>query len=64
MKSKPQLLNLCQKILWVGATGFGGPLATLNMLKNAFVHNLEWLSEKDFLECMGVCKLFRVTFLR
>ena len=57
MKSKPTLLNLCQKILWVGATGFGGPLVTLNMLKQAFVQDLAWLSEKDFLERMGMCKL-------
>ena len=43
--------------MWVGATGFGGPLVTLNMLKQAFVQELEWLSEKDFLERMGMCKL-------
>jgi len=57
VKSKPQLLSLCQKIFWVGATGFGGPLVTLNMLKQAFVQDLDWLSEKDFLEHMGMCKL-------
>jgi chromate transporter len=57
VKSKPNLLSLCQKILWVGCTGFGGPLVTLNMLKQAFVQDLAWLSEKDFLERMGMCKL-------
>src|SRR4051812_49102284 len=44
-------------MLKVGAFGFGGPLVTLNLMKEAFVHKRAWLSEKEFLERMGMVKL-------
>jgi chromate transporter len=44
-------------MLRIGGTGFGGPLVTINMMKDAFVRKLSWISEKEFLERMGMVKL-------
>ncbi|MEZ4816221.1 MAG: chromate transporter [Bdellovibrionota bacterium] len=41
----------------VGATGFGGPLVTMSLMRDAYVRRRNWLSEKEFLERMGMLKL-------
>ncbi len=41
----------------IGALGFGGPLVTLNLMREAYVKKHQWLSEKEFLERMGMLKL-------
>ena len=44
-------------MLRIGGTGFGGPLVTIHLMKDAFVRKLNWISEKEFLERMGMVKL-------
>ncbi len=51
------ILVFALEILRVGALGFGGPLVTLNLMKEAFVKKLNWISEKEFLERTGMIKL-------
>lgn len=41
----------------IGALGFGGPLVTLNLMREAYVKKHKWLTEKEFLERMGMLKL-------
>ena len=59
MINKPTytLRQLILYFLKLGATGFGGPLVTIHLMKEAFVRKLEWISEREFLERMGKVKL-------
>ncbi len=41
----------------VGALAFGGPAATQGLVYNKAVVQLEWISERDFLDLMGVVHL-------
>lgn len=41
----------------IGAIGFGGPLVTMNLMREAFVKKTRWISDKEFLERMGMVKL-------
>ncbi|MBC6445944.1 chromate efflux transporter [Actinokineospora xionganensis] len=49
------------RVFWafftVGALAFGGPAATQGLVYNKAVTQLKWISERDFLDLMGVVNL-------
>lgn len=53
----PSLFQFCTTMFRIGATGFGGPLVTLNLMREAYVKKHKWMTEKEFLERMGMLKL-------
>lgn len=48
-------------ILWIflkiGATGFGGPIASMALLEQEFVRRRKWITEKNFTEIYTVLKI-------
>lgn len=44
-------------MLRIGATGFGGPLVTMGLMRDSCVKKYNWITEKEFLERMGMVKL-------
>ncbi len=53
---KPSLLELCQTTFYVGAIGYGGP-AILALMKKTFVHQKEWISEKEFMNALSLAQI-------
>jgi len=53
---KPSLLELIKTTLYIGAIGYGGP-AILAQMKKSFVHEKEWISEKEFMESLSLAQI-------
>jgi len=53
---KPTLLDLCKTTLYIGAIGYGGP-AILALMKKTFVHQKEWISEKEFMNALSLAQI-------
>jgi chromate transporter len=54
--SGPTLLELCERALYVGYTGYGGP-AVLAHIKKIFVDEKQWLSERDFMAALSLAQI-------
>jgi chromate transporter len=54
--SGPTLLELCERALYVGYTGYGGP-AVLAHIKKTFVDEKGWLSERDFMAALSLAQI-------
>ncbi|HQJ41499.1 MAG TPA: chromate transporter, partial [Exilispira sp.] len=49
-------LKLIQASFMIGLTGFGGP-ALVGIMKNKFVEDKKWVSDKTFLEGLSLAQL-------
>jgi len=45
---KPSLPELLKTTAYIGAIGYGGP-AILALMKKTFVHEKDWILEKEFM---------------
>jgi chromate transporter len=53
---KPNLLGLLKTTFYIGAIGYGGP-AILALMKKTFVHEKEWISEKEFMNALSLAQI-------
>jgi chromate transporter len=53
---KPTLLELLKTTFYIGVIGYGGP-AILALMKKTFVHEKEWLSEKEFMNALSLAQI-------
>jgi chromate transporter len=53
---KPSLFNLCKTTFYIGIIGYGGP-AILALMKKTFVHQKEWISEKEFMNALSLAQI-------
>lgn len=53
---KPSFFELCKTTFYVGAIGYGGP-AILALMKKTFVHEKEWISEKEFMNALSLAQI-------
>jgi len=53
---KPSLLELIKTTFYIGVIGYGGP-AILAQMKKSFVHEKEWVSEKEFMESLSLAQI-------
>jgi chromate transporter len=53
---KPSLLQLIKTTFYIGAIGYGGP-AILAQMKKSFVHEQEWISEKEFMDSLSLAQI-------
>jgi chromate transporter len=61
MLKKQTLLDLCKTTLYIGVIGYGGP-AILAQMKKTFVHQKEWISEKEFMNALSLAQLLPGAF--
>jgi chromate transporter len=53
---KPSLLQLLKTTFYIGIIGYGGP-AILALMKKNFVHEKEWVSEKEFMNSLSLAQI-------
>ncbi len=53
---KPSLSELCKTTFYIGLIGYGGP-AILALMKKTFVHQKEWISEKEFMNALSLAQI-------
>jgi len=53
---KPTLSELLKTTTYIGAIGYGGP-AILALMKKTFVHQKEWISEKEFMNALSLAQI-------
>lgn len=53
---KPSLPELFKTALYIGTIGYGGA-ANLALMKKIFVHEKEWISEKDFMDGLSLSQI-------
>jgi chromate transporter len=53
---KPTFINLLKTTTYIGAIGYGGP-AILALMKKTFVHQKEWISEKEFMNALSLAQI-------
>jgi len=53
---RPSLSELCRTTFYIGLTGYGGP-AILALMKKTFVHQKEWISEKEFMNALSLAQI-------
>lgn len=53
---KPTLFELLKTTFYVGAIGYGGP-AILALIKKIFVHEKDWISEKEFMNALSLAQI-------
>ena len=51
------LPNLCGYFLWLGATGFGGPIALAGYMQRDLVERRHWVTREDYLEGLALAQL-------
>lgn len=54
--NKPTLLTFAKSILYIGATGYGGP-AIIAQMKKTLVHRNEWVNEEDFMNSLSLAQI-------
>jgi chromate transporter len=54
---QPTLAELIRYFLWLGATGFGGPIALTDFMRRDLVERRRWISEEDFVEGFALAQL-------
>jgi len=53
---KPTFIDLLKTTFYIGAIGYGGP-AILALMKKTFVHEKEWISEKEFMNALSLAQI-------
>jgi chromate transporter len=53
---KPSLLEFFKTALYMGAIAYGGA-ANLALMKKTFVHEKEWISEKEFMDALSLSQV-------
>ena len=53
---KPSLFNLIKTTFYIGVIGYGGP-AILALMKKTFVHEKEWISEREFMNALSLAQI-------
>ena len=53
---KPTLFELLKSTFYIGVIGYGGP-AILALMKKTFVHEKEWISEKEFMNALSLAQI-------
>ena len=53
---KPTFIDLLKTTFYIGAIGYGGP-AILALMKKSFVHEKEWISEKEFMNALSLAQI-------
>jgi len=53
---KPTFIDLLKTTTYIGAIGYGGP-AILALMKKTFVHEKEWISEKEFMNALSLAQI-------
>jgi len=53
---KPTLFELLKTTFYIGVIGYGGP-AILALMKKTFVHEKEWVSEKEFMNALSLAQI-------
>ena len=53
---KPSLFELLKTTFYIGVIGYGGP-AILAQMKKSFVHEKEWVSEKEFMDSLSLAQI-------
>jgi chromate transporter len=56
MSNRSKYLEIAKVFLKIGATGFGGPLATISMMEQTCVRERKWLAPEQFSEMFTICK--------
>ena len=56
MNRKPSLFELLKTTFYIGTIGYGGP-AILALMKKTFVHEKEWVSEKEFMNALSLAQI-------
>jgi chromate transporter len=51
------LPKLCGYFLWLGATGFGGPIALAGYMQRDLVERRRWVTREDYLEGLALAQL-------
>src|SRR5258708_30458809 len=51
------LSQLCAYFLWLGTTGFGGPIALAGYMQRDLVERRRWVSREDYLEGLALAQL-------
>jgi chromate transporter len=49
-------VDILQIFLWLGLTSFGGPVAHIGYLRQAFVERRRWLDEASFADLVALCQ--------
>jgi chromate transporter len=51
------LSRLCAYFLWLGTTGFGGPIALAGYMQRDLVERRRWVSKEDYMEGLALAQL-------
>ena len=51
------LLSLAKYFLWLGATGFGGPIALAGSMQRDLVERKRWIEREDYLQGLALAQL-------
>jgi chromate transporter len=51
------LARLCSYFLWLGTTGFGGPIALAGYMQRDLVERRRWISREEYLEGLALAQL-------
>lgn len=54
--NKPSLTKFAKTVLYIGATGYGGP-AILAQMKKKIVHQNAWVDEEDFMNTLSLAQI-------
>jgi chromate transporter len=49
--------KFCGYFLWLGTTGFGGPIALAGYMQRDLVERRSWVSREDYLEGLALAQL-------
>jgi chromate transporter len=52
----PTIWDFARYYLWLGTTGFGGPVALVGEMRRDLMEQRGWVSEKDFVEGMAIAQ--------
>src|SRR5438094_6002806 len=51
------LARFCGYFLWLGTTGFGGPIALVGYMQRDLVERRGWVSKQDYMEGLALAQL-------
>jgi chromate transporter len=55
--SEPTLAHLVRYFLWLGTSGFGGPIALCGAMQRDLVENRRWFTKEDYAEGLALAQL-------
>ena len=56
-RSPVSLARFCAYFLWLGTTGFGGPIALVGYMQRELVERRRWVTSEDYLEGLALAQL-------